>query len=190
VAASTRLIPPGGHIAGIYACTDFERGIHKAPTNRIVQGVVSLERTITNAEQDRLNVQNINCIRAFAGRGILVWGARTLSSNPEWKYINVRRLLIYLEKSIQKGTQWVAFEPNNEATWAKVNRSITNFLTQTWQNGALMGTKPEEAFFVKCDRTTMTQSDLDNNKLVALVGVAPIKPAEFQTFKISQSTTD
>jgi len=134
VTASTRLVPPGGHIAGIYARTDFERGVHKAPANQVVQGVVSLERAITKSEQDRLNTQSVNCVRAFTGRGILVWGARTLSSGPEWKYINVSRLLIYLEKSIQKSTQWAAFEPNNETTWTNVRQNITNFLTLTWRS--------------------------------------------------------
>lgn len=186
---STRLVPPGGHIAGIYARTDFERGVHKSPTNQVIQGVVSLERTITNSEQNQLNTQGINCIRAFVGRGIMVWGARTLSNDPEWKYISVRRLLIYLEKSIRKGIQWAIFEPNNEATWIKIRSTITNFLTQTWRDGALMGIKPEEAFYVKCDRTTMTQNDINNNRLIVLVGVAPIKPAEFITFSIMQPTS-
>jgi len=189
VTASTRLIPPGGHIAGIYARNDFERGVHKAPANQIVQGIVSLERAITYSEQSRLNIQGINCIRAFTGKGILVWGVRTLSSDPEWKYINVRRLLMYLQKSIHKGTQWATFEHNNETTWAKVRQSIINFLIQTWQNGALMGAKPEDAFFVKCDRTTMTQNDLDNNRLIIQVGIAPVKPAEFQIIRIMQQTT-
>ncbi len=190
VTAFTRLVPPGGHIAGIFARSDFEKGVHKVPANQVVQGVVSLERAITYSEQASLNTQGVNCIRTFAGRGIIIWGARTLSSDPEWKYINIRRLLIYLEKSIQKGTQWAAFEPNNETTWAKARQSVTNFLTQTWSNGALMGTKPREAFFVKCDRTTMTQNDLDNNRLIIQVGVAPIKPAEFIIFRITQSMYD
>lgn len=186
VTASTHLVPPGGHIAGIYARTDFERGVYRAPVNQVVQGVVSLERVITKSEQDRLNIQGINCIRDFVGRGIIVWGARTLSSDPEWKYINVRRLLMYLQKSIRKGIQWTFFESNNEITWAKVRQNITNFLTQTWRDGALRGTKPEEAFFVKCDNTTMTQNDLENNRLITLIGVAPVKPAEFIIFRIIQ----
>jgi phage tail sheath protein FI len=189
VNASIRLIPPGGHIAGIYARNDIERGVHKAPANQLVQGVVSLERTITRSEQDYLYSQNVNCIRYFPGKGHLVWGARTLSSAPDEIYINVSRLLIYLKESIHRSTKWVNFEPNNEKTWAKVKMSITEFLTRNWRNGALMGTKPEEAFFVKCDRTTMTQNDIDNNRLIISIGVAIVKPAEFYIFNICHSVT-
>jgi len=128
----------------------------------------------------------VNCIRAFPGRGIRVWGARTTSSDPLWKYINVRRLFLFLEESIEESTQWVVFEPNNEKLWARVRQTINQFLTRVWKDGALMGTTPEEAFFVKCDRTTMTQDDLDNGRLIVIIGVAPAKPAEFVIFRIAQ----
>ncbi|WP_269849759.1 phage tail sheath family protein [Methanosarcina horonobensis] len=128
----------------------------------------------------------MNCIIPFPGRGIRVWGARTISSDSLWKYINVRRLFIFIEKSIENGTQWVVFEPNNEKLWARVNATITQFLTGVWRDGALMGTKPEEAFFVKCDRTTMTQDDIDNGRLICVIGIAPVKPAEFVIFRIAQ----
>ncbi|MBU7005780.1 phage tail sheath family protein [Phosphitispora fastidiosa] len=181
-----RLCPPGGHVAGIYARSDTERGVHKAPANEIVRGAMDLEFQITKGEQDVLNPRGVNCIRAFPGRGIRVWGARTLSSDPLWKYINVRRLFLFMEESIEEGTQWVVFEPNNERLWARVKRTITEFLTRVWRDGALMGAKPEEAFFVKADRTTMTQDDIDNGRLIVLIGVAPVKPAEFVIFRIAQ----
>ena len=181
-----RTVPPGGHMAGIYARTDIERGVHKAPANESVRGAADLEFQITKAEQDILNPRGVNVIRAFPGRGIRVWGARTLSSDPLWKYINVRRLFIFLEESIDEGTQGVVFEPNDEKLWARVKRTITEFLTRVWRDGALMGSKPEEAFFVKVDRTTMTQDDIDNGRLIVLIGVAPVKPAEFVIFRIAQ----
>ena len=159
------LVPPGGHVAGIYARVDIEQGVYKAPANQIVQGAVDLEFAVNKRQQDILNPQGINCIINFAGRGILVWGARTLSNSPETKYVTVRRLLIYLEQSITKGTAWATFELNNETTWIKVKTAIENFLTQTWKTGALLGAKPQEAFFVNCDRTTMTQNDIDNGRL-------------------------
>ncbi|ODA40660.1 phage tail sheath family protein [Desulfosporosinus sp. BG] len=181
-----RTIPPGGHVAGIYARSDTERGVHKAPANEPVRGAADLEFQITRGEQDILNPRGVNVIRAFPGRGIRVWGARTLSSDPLWKYINLRRLFLFLEESIDKGNQWVVFEPNNEKLWARVKSTITEFLTRVWRDGALMGTKAEEAFFVKVDRSTMTQSDIDNGRLIVLIGVAPVKPAEFVIFRIAQ----
>ncbi len=181
-----RLVPPGGHVAGIYARSDTERGVHKAPANEVVRGAADLQFQITKGEQDILNPRGVNVIRAFPGRGIRVWGARTLSSDTLWKYINVRRLFIFLEESIYKGTQWVVFEPNDERLWARVKLTITEFLTRVWRDGALMGTKPEQAFFVKVDRTTMTQDDIDNGRLIVLIGVAPVKPAEFVIFRIAQ----
>ncbi|MEW6173908.1 MAG: phage tail sheath family protein [Bacillota bacterium] len=181
-----KLVPPGGHVCGIYARSDTERGVHKAPANEVVKGAVDLEFAITKGEQDILNPRGVNCIRAFPGRGIRVWGARTLSSDPLWKYVNVRRLFLFLEESIDEGTQWVVFEPNNEKLWARVRQSISEFLTRVWKDGALMGKTPEEAFFVKCDRTTMTQDDIDNGRLICLIGVAPVKPAEFVIFRIAQ----
>jgi len=178
--------PSSGYIAGIYARSDTERGVHKAPANEIIRGALEIKLAITKGEQDILNPKGINCIRAFPGRGIRVWGARTTSSDTLWKYINVRRLFLYLEESIDEGTQWVVFEPNNEKLWARVRATINEFLTRVWREGALMGTKAEEAFFVRCDRTTMTQDDIDNGRLICLIGVAPVKPAEFVIFRIAQ----
>jgi phage tail sheath protein FI len=185
---NTRFIPPSGHLVGIYARSDTERGVHKAPANEIIRGVIELDRNITSGEQEILNPDGINCIRAFPGRGIRVWGARTISSDALWKYVNVRRLFLFLEESIDEGTQWVVFEPNDEKLWARVRQTITQFLTRVWKDGALMGTTPEEAFFVTCDRTTMTQDDIDNGRLIVLIGVAPVKPAEFVIFRIAQWT--
>lgn len=185
-AGMLRTVPPGGHVAGIYARSDTERGVHKAPANEPVRGAADLEFQIAKAEQDILNPRGVNVIRAFPGRGIRVWGARTLSSDPLWKYVNIRRLFLFLEESIDKGTQWVVFEPNNEKLWARVKSTITEFLTRVWRDGALMGTKPDEAFFVKVDRSTMTQSDIDNGRLIVMIGVAPVKPAEFVIFRIAQ----
>jgi phage tail sheath protein FI len=195
----TLLVPPGGHVAGIIARTDIERGVHKAPANAVVQGIIDrdlngqqkpLEYQITKGQHDILNPRGINVIRDFRAdrRGIRLWGARTMSSDAEWKYVNVRRLFLFVEESIDEGTQWVVFEPNDEPTWAKVRRSITNFLISVWRSGALMGATQDEAFFVKCDRTTMTQDDIDNGRLICLIGIAPVKPAEFVIFRISQKT--
>ena len=183
-------IPPSGHVIGIYARSDIERGVHKAPANEVVRGIANVEVSLAKAHQDILNPIGIDVIRNFrdANRGLRVWGARTLSSDPDWKYVNVRRLFIFLEASIDRGTQWVVFEPNSELLWQRVIRTITGFLLGVWRDGALMGTKPEEAFFVKCDRTTMTQNDIDNGRLIVLIGVAPVKPAEFVIFRIGQFT--
>ena len=181
-----KLIPPGGHVAGVYARSDSERGVHKAPANEVLQGAVDLQINLTKGEQDVLNPRGVNCIRAFVGRGIRIWGARTASSDPAWKYLNVRRLFIFMEKSIDLGTQWVVFEPNDEKLWSRVKQTISQFLVGVWNDGALMGTTQDEAFFVKCDRTTMTQDDIDNGRLIILVGVAPVKPAEFVIFRIAQ----
>lgn len=196
----TVLIPPGGHVAGIYARTDDERGVHKAPANEEVRGLLladrgdtrPLEFTITKGEHDELNPVGVNVIRDFrhANRGIRVWGARTRSADPLWKYVNVRRLFIFLEKSIDEGTQWVVFEPNDEPTWAAVRRSITNFLVRVWRDGALMGPTQDDAFFVKCDRTTMTDDDILNGRLICYIGVAPVRPAEFVIIRISQKTIE
>lgn len=151
-----------------------------------------MELTVNKGEQDILNPSpvNINVLRDFrgAGRGYRVWGARVITSDPDWKYINVRRLFIFIEESIDQGTQWVVFEPNDEPLWQRVKRVITAFLTQVWRDGALMGKNPEEAYFVKCDRTTMTQNDIDNGRLIVQIGIAPVKPAEFVIFRIGQWT--
>jgi phage tail sheath protein FI len=185
-------IPPSGHVVGIYARVDIERGVHKAPANEVVRGITGLQRTLNKGEQDILNPfpVNVNVIRDFRtnNRGLRVFGARVMTSDPDWRYINMRRLLIFIEASIDRGLQWVVFEPNGEGLWARVRRSISNFLTQVWRDGGLEGTKVEEAYFVKCDRTTMTQTDIDNGRLIVLVGVAPVKPAEFVIIRIGLFT--
>jgi phage tail sheath protein FI len=185
-------MPPSGHIVGIYARTDIDRGVHKAPANEVVRGILGLQRIINKGEQDILNPYpvNINVIRDFRpnNRGIRVWGGRVITSDSDFKYVNVRRLLIFIEKSIDQGLQWVVFEPNAEPLWARVIRSISNFLTVVWRNGALEGTKREEAFFVKCDRTTMTQTDIDSGRLIVIIGVAPVKPVEFVIVRIGLYT--
>lgn len=181
-------LPPSASMCGIYARCDLSIGVHKAPANEVVRGCTGLEYGYNNAEQDRLNPAGVNLVRAFPGRGIRVWGARTCSSNGNWKYINVRRLFIYLEESIKANTNWVVFEPNTEILWARVQRSIELFLASTWRSGALAGTTPSEAFFVDIGRTTMTQDDIDNGRLICVIGVAPVKPAEFVIFRIGQYT--
>lgn len=183
-------LPPSGAVCGIYARSDVQRGVWKAPANETVTGALGLQRDVRFGEQEVLNPLGINCIRALPNRGIRVWGARTLSSDPEWKYVNVRRYFLYLEASIDRGTQWAVFEPNGEALWANVRNTVSDFLYNEWISGALLGTKPEEAFFVHCDRSTMTQNDLDNGRLICLVGVAALKPAEFVIFRIGQKTAD
>jgi phage tail sheath protein FI len=182
----TRVVPPSGHIAGIYARTDETRGVHKAPANEVIRGALGLEVQMTKGEQDELNPIGINAIRAFPGRGIRVWGARTLSSDPSWRYINVRRLFSMVEKSIERGTQWVVFEPNDEGLWARVRRDIGAFLKLVWRSGALFGTTPEQAFFVKCDEELNPPEVRDVGQLIIEVGLSPVKPAEFVIFRISQ----
>jgi len=183
-------LPPSGFVAGIYARNDIDRGVWKAPANEVVRLSIGFEQLLNKGQQDVLNPEGINCFRFFEGRGYRLWGARTISSDPEWKYVNLRRYFIYLERSIDRGTQWSVFEPNGEALWANVRRTIEDFLFNEWQMGALLGEKPERAFFVKCDRSTMTQNDLDNGRLVCLIGVAPLRPAEFVIFRIGQWTAD
>jgi len=183
-------LPPSGFVCGIYARSDVERGVWKAPANEVVRGALRFERNINHGEQELLNPIGVNCLRYLSGRGFRVWGARTISSDPEWKYVNVRRYFNYLEASIDRGTQWVVFEPNGELLWANVRGTIADFLLNEWKSGALLGTKQDEAFFVRCDRTTMTQNDLDNGRLVCLIGVAVVKPAEFVIFRIGQKTAD
>lgn len=186
----TTEIAPSGHLAGIYARVDGQRGVHAAPANEVIHGITKIAREVTTHDQESLNPAGINALRSFPGQGHRVWGARTLSRDPEWKYVNVRRLLIFLEESIRKGTQWVVFEPNGEPLWARVRQAVTNFLRTVWLAGALQGRTAEEAFFVKCDRTTMTQADIDQGRLIYLIGVAPIKPAEFVIFRIGQWTAN
>lgn len=181
-------IPPSGHMLGVYARTDIERGVHKAPANEVVRGIVGLRRKLNKGHQDILNPfpVNINVIRDFRAdsRGIRSYGGRVITSDPDYKYVNVRRLMIYIEHSLDRGLQWVVFEPNAEPLWARVRRSISNFLKGVWRDGALEGTTKEEAYFVKCDRTTMTQTDIDNGRLIVQIGVAPVKPAEFVIIRL------
>jgi uncharacterized protein len=181
-------VPPSGYLAGVYARTDRNTGVHKAPANEIVQGAIGVKAAVTQRQQDILNPLGINSIRAFAGRGIRVWGGRTISDDSLWKYVNIRRLFIFLEESIAEGTQWVVFEPDNQKLWARVKQSITQFLTEVWKDGALMGSRAEQAFFVNCDLTTMTRDDIANGRLIIVIGVAPVKPAEFIIFRVAHSS--
>lgn len=194
-----RLVPPSGHVAGIYARTDIERGVHRPPANEVLRGNLSgdlsgglkpLSHTLNDQEQQQLVTQGVNVIRDFrpVGRGIRLWSARTMSSNAQWRYVNVRRLFIFLEESIDRGTQWAVFESNGEPLWSAIRTSIATFLRGLWRQGAFMGATEDEAFFITCDRTTMTQDDIDNGRLICLVGVAPLKPAEFVIFRISEKT--
>ena len=180
------MVPPSGHVAGVWARTDNTRGVHKAPANEVVLGVNGLAFQITHEEQGALNQSGINCIRSFPGRGIRIWGARTLSSDPEWRYLNVRRLFNYLSESIIEGTQWAVFEPNDERLWIRLRIAVGSFLTRTWREGALFGATPEEAFYVKCDAETNPPDVIDAGQVVIEVGIAPVKPAEFVIFRISQ----
>ena len=183
-------IPPSGAMMGIYARSDNTRGVHKAPANEVVRACVGLDCQFNKGEQGILNPKGINLIRSFPGQGIRVWGARTVSSNPSWKYINVRRLFIFIEESIKANTSWAVFEPNDTALWVRVQRTISVFLTNLWRNGSLTGSSPEEAFFVNIGRDTMSQDDIDNGRLICVIGVAPVKPAEFVIFRITQKTGD
>jgi hypothetical protein len=179
-------LPPSGHIGGIWARNDDNRGVHKAPANEVIRGAISLEINITKGEHDQLNPVAVNCIRSFPGQGIRVWGARTLTSDPEWRYLNVRRLFNFVEKSILNGTNWVVFEPNDHKLWDSVLRTINMFLRQVWRNGALFGRTPAEAFFVKCDEENNPPESRDVGILLVEIGIAPVKPAEFVVFRISQ----
>ncbi|MEU9129898.1 phage tail sheath subtilisin-like domain-containing protein [Kitasatospora sp. NPDC048540] len=180
------VIPPSGYVAGVWARSDESRGVHKAPANEVVRGVIDLATNITRGEHDQLNPVAVNCIRAFPGQGIRIWGARTLSSDPEWRYLNVRRLFNFVEKSILDGTNWVVFEPNDRFLWGSVRRTITMFLRRVWRSGALFGRTPEEAFFVKCDEENNPPENRDAGILTVDVGIAPVKPAEFIVFRVSQ----
>jgi uncharacterized protein len=180
------LVPPSGHLAGIWARTDATRGVHKAPANEVVMGANGLSFQITGEEQGGLNTVGINCIRAFPGRGIRVWGARTLSSDPEWRYLNVRRLFNFISESIMQGTQWAVFEPNDERLWTSLQVSASNFLTRVWRDGALFGTNPTEAFYVKCDAETNPPDMVEAGQVTVEIGIAPVKPAEFVVFRLSQ----
>jgi phage tail sheath protein FI len=182
------MIPPSGHIAGVWSRVDSTRGVHKAPANEVIMGVNGLGFQITHAEQGELNRTGVNCIRAFPGRGIRIWGARTLSSDPEWRYINVRRLFNYVSESIMTGTQWSVFEPNDTMLWLQLRIAVGNFLTRVWRSGALFGATAAEAFYVKCDSETNPPEVIEAGQVVCEVGIAPTKPAEFVIFRLSQFT--
>ncbi|MFL6114230.1 MAG: phage tail sheath family protein, partial [Catenulispora sp.] len=180
------MLPPSGHVAGVWARSDSTRGVHKAPANEVVRGVLAPELAITKGEHDQLNPVAVNCIRAFPGQGVRIWGARTLSSDPEWRYLNVRRLFNYVEKSILNGTNWVVFEPNDPKLWDSVKRTATMFLRRVWRDGALFGATPAQAFYVKCDEENNPAENRDAGILTVEIGIAPVKPAEFVVFRISQ----
>jgi phage tail sheath protein FI len=183
-------LPPSGFIAGIYARNDTNRSVSKAPANEVIGSAIDFEQRLNQAQQEVLNPTGVNCLRFFPARGFLVWGARTISDDPEWKYVNLRRYFAYLEHSIDRGTQWIVFENNSQQLWDNVRHTIEDFLLNEWKAGNLMGSKPDEAYFVRCDLSTMTQNDLDNGRLVCLVGVAPVRPAEFVIFRIGQWTAN
>jgi phage tail sheath protein FI len=180
--------PPGGHVAGVYAQADSQSGVWVAPAGVPLVGVTGLSQQISAAESNLLSTRGINLVRFFPGQGNRVWGARTTSQEPNWKYVNVRRLAVFIEQSLSRGLQWAVFEPNGPALWAAVRMTIEDFLLNLWKSGGLMGSKPEEAFFVRCDNTTITQSDIDMGRLVAIVGLAPVRPAEFVILRITGQT--
>lgn len=182
----TRLVPPSGYVTGVYNRTDSARGVHKAPANETLLGVIGLESSISRGEQDLLNPRGVNCIRSFAGTGIRIWGARTLSSDGGWRYINVRRLFIYVAASMDAGLQWVVFEPNNSTLWSKVRRDVTAFLRTVWGSGALFGASESEAFYIKCDGELNSSDVRELGQLIIEVGISPVKPAEFVIFRLSQ----
>lgn len=180
-------LPPSGHLAGLYARNDATRGVHNAPANYVLSGVLDLCQRITPAEQDVLNPVGVNCIRMFSGSGIRVWGARTVADgSSEWRYLNVRRLFCMIEESILKSMNWVVFEPNDITLWKKIKRDLSAFLMGLWREGALMGARPEDAFFVQCDSETNSQGEIDQGRVVTFIGIAPVKPAEFIIFKVGQ----
>ena len=178
--------PPSGHLAGLWSRNDDSRGVFKAPANEVILGAVGVDYPATRGEMDLLNPQGVNTIKSFPGRGIRVWGARTLSSEAEWRYVNVRRYFNYLEESILQGTQWAVFEPNDANLWGRIRRTISAFLVNEWRSGALFGASPQEAFFVKCDGENNTAETIDLGMVVVEIGVAPVKPAEFVIFRLSQ----
>ncbi len=183
-------LPPSGSVCGVYARTDIQRGVHKAPANEVVQACTGLSVTYNEAEQGKLNPNGVNLIRTLPGQGIRVWGGRTCSSDGNWKYVNVRRLFIFLEESIRKNTGWAVFEPNDEGLWARVKGTISLFLETQRRNGALMGSTPDEAYYVDVGRSTMSQDDILNGRLICVIGVAPVRPAEFVIFRITQKMQD
>ncbi|MGH8174842.1 MAG: phage tail sheath family protein [Steroidobacter sp.] len=181
-------LPPSGFVCGVFARVDAERGVWKAPANEPLQEVRGLQRHIDDQQQALLNAQDVNCIRSFTGRGTLLWGARTTSSDPEWKYVSIRRYALYLEQSISQGLEWALFEPNGERLWTAARQAVESFLFREWRSGALMGSKPEQAFFVRCDQSTMTQNEIDSGRLIVTIGVAPLRSGEFVVIRIGQWT--
>ena len=182
-------VPPSGHMAGIWARTDTERGVHKAPANEVIRGAVNVSYDVTHGEQGLLNPKGVNCIRAFGTRGIRVWGGRTLSSDSAWKYINVRRFFNYVEESIRQGTQWAVFEPNDEVLWQVLKRDVTSFLMRPYRDGAIFGATPDQAFYVKCDTETNPPDVIDAGMVIVEIGICPVKPAEFVVFRVTQLPT-
>ncbi|MEU8584166.1 phage tail sheath family protein [Streptomyces abikoensis] len=181
-----RTVPPSGHLAGVWARTDAERGVFKAPANQNLRGVASLPTLLTDQRHGELNDKGVNCLRVFPDRGLLVWGARTRSSSRDWRYLNVRRLVSFLSDSIRQSTTWAVFEPNDDRLWATLGHSVVSFLTDQWRQGALLGRTPDEAFYVICDRTNNTSATIDAGKVICDIGVAPVRPAEFVHFTITQ----
>ena len=186
VSGAPQLIPPSGHVAGVWARNDASRGVHKAPANEVIRGTIGIATVITRGEHDMLNPAGVNCIRAFPGRGTRIWGARTLSSDPAWRYVNVRRLYNYVESSLMNGTQWVVFEPNDKDLWERLIRTIRSFLYRVWLDGALFGETAEQAFYVKCDDETNPSEVIEAGQLVCEIGLAVVKPAEFVVFRLAQ----
>ncbi|MEV5238420.1 phage tail sheath C-terminal domain-containing protein [Streptomyces cinnamoneus] len=186
VDANERTMPPCGHIAGVWARTDAERGIFKAPANQNLRGALTLETLLTDDEHGELNAKGVNCLRVFPDRGLLVWGARTRSTSRDWRYLNVRRLVSYLSDSIRQSSTWAVFEPNDERLWASLRHAVASFLTDQWRQGALVGHKPDEAFYVICDDTNNKPDTMDDGKVICDIGVAPVRPAEFVHFTITQ----
>ena len=189
VSGSPLLIPPSGHVAGVWARNDATRGVHKAPANEVIRGTIGIATVITRGEHDMLNPVGVNCVRAFPGRGTRIWGARTLSSDPAWRYVNVRRLYNYVESSLMIGTQWVVFEPNDKDLWQRLIRTIRGFLYRVWMDGALFGDTAEQAFYVKCDDETNPSEFVEVGQLTCEIGLAVVKPAEFVVFRLAQLPT-
>jgi uncharacterized protein len=186
---TAQLIPPSGHVAGVWARNDSSRGVHKAPANEVIRGTIGVGTVITRGEHDLLNPIGVNCIRTFAGRGTRIWGARTASSDPAWRYVNVRRLYNYVESSLMNGTQWVVFEPNDKDLWERLIRTIRSFLYRVWLDGALFGDTVDQAFYVKCDDETNPSEVIEAGHLVCEIGLAVVKPAEFVVFRLAQLPT-
>ncbi|MGW7578577.1 phage tail sheath family protein [Streptomyces sp. NPDC054765] len=186
VDGSRRTVPPSGHIAGVWARTDFERGVFKAPANQNLRGVLDIPTLLTDDQQGELNGLGVNCLRVFPGRGLLVWGARTRSDSRDWRYLNVRRLICFLADSIRDSSTWAVFEPNDDRLWATLRHSVTSFLTDQWRQGALQGRTPDEAFYVVCDQTNNTEATMDAGQVICDIGIAPVRPAEFVHFTITQ----